>query len=81
MSRKDIDLRSETMGVLKQFPFAHHKSEAEPVSSRVRSTLRSIEDFDNVQKLNRPSPDEILIIKASENPYELNRNLRKKTKN
>ena len=66
--------------ILQQFPFAHHKSEAEPISSRVRSTLRSIEDFDNVNKLNRPDPDEILIIKANENPYKLNRNLRKKTK-
>jgi hypothetical protein len=80
-SKRDITLKAESRDVCHQYPFVSHKSEIYPINTRIRSTLRTLDQFGDKNKLNMPSPEEIAQIQAAKNPYQLNRNVRKKTKN
>lgn len=79
-TRKDTDLAHESKKIQSTYPFAHHKDKTNPISTRVRTNIRSIDDFDSKTKLKDPTPDEILVAKQNANPYQLNRNVRKITK-
>lgn len=39
------------------YPFAQNKSDNDPISSRIRTNIRSVEDFGDTNKLNKPTPD------------------------
>ena len=81
MTRRDPQLRIENRTIMNQYPFFYHKNDSNPISSRVRSSLRTLAEFDNIQKLSLPSPEELLKIEQIQNPYKQNRDTRKKTKN
>ena len=50
-TRKDTDLSHETKKIQRVYPFAHHKDKINPVTTRVRTNIRSIDDFDSRTKL------------------------------
>ena len=79
-SKRDADLAHESKKIQSIYPFAHHKDKIDPISTRVRTNIRSIDDFDSKTKLKDATPDELIIQRENENPYKLNRSVRKTTK-
>lgn len=63
-SKKDPDLTCESTQVIAEYPFAHSKSESNPVLTRYRSTTRTKQHFPNPNKLNFDDPETIALKQA-----------------
>jgi len=81
-SKKDPELASESRDVRNKYPFPLSTNNTKPVRSRFLMSLRTSNDFNDINKLSAQNTVEaILERERQKNPYALNKDMRSRTKN
>ena len=79
--KKDPSLQNETRDVNNKYPFALSTNDSQPLDSRFLVSLRTQNDFNDVDKLNPRNTIEAIQERARlANPYTTNRTSRRTTK-